>query len=84
MNTESETSRSDEKKTHDLRQEFSDLPFDRKLATLLQLETVTLTEAFDKVANASASLGRKIFDSVLSEEPIKCDQNTAHEKEKPA
>jgi len=39
MNTESETSRSAEEKTRDLRQEFSELPFDRKIATLMQLET---------------------------------------------
>jgi len=28
----------------------------------MQLETVAMTEAFDKIANASASLGKKIFD----------------------
>jgi hypothetical protein len=84
MNTESETSRSAKKKTHDLREEFSELPFDRKIATLMQLETVTLTEAFDKIANASAALGKKIFDSVLSEDPAKCGPSTPPEKEKPA
>jgi hypothetical protein len=82
MNTESETSRSAEEKTRDLRQEFSELPFDRKIATLMQLETVAITEAFDKIANASASLGRKIFDSV-AEDPAKCGQSTPPEKEKP-
>jgi hypothetical protein len=84
MNTEAETSRSAEEKTRDLRQEFSELPFDRKIATLMQLETVAVTEAFDKIVNASASLGRKIFDSVLSEDPAKCEQRTPPEKEKPA
>ena len=56
MKTESETSHAAEEKTRDLRQEFSDLPFDRKVATLMQLEVVAMTEAFDKIANASASL----------------------------
>jgi hypothetical protein len=84
MNTESETSRTAEEKTRDLRQEFNELPFDRKIATLMQLETVAMTEAFDKIVNASASLGRKIFDSVLSDDPAKCDQRTPPEKEKPA
>jgi hypothetical protein len=83
MNTESETSRSAEEKTRDLRQEFSELPFDRKIATLMQLETVAMTEAFNKIANASASLGKKIFDSVLAEDPAKCGESTPPEKEKP-
>ena len=83
MNSESETSRSAEEKTRDLRQEFSELPFDRKIATLMQLETVAMTEAFNKIANASASLGKKIFDSVLAEDPAKCGQSTPPEKEKP-
>lgn len=83
MNTESETSRSAEEKTRDLRQEFSELPFDRKIATLMQLETAAMTEAFDKIANASASLGKKIFDSVMAEDPAKCGQSTPPEKEKP-
>jgi hypothetical protein len=82
MNTESETSRSDEGTTRDLRQEFSELPFERKIATLMQLETVTMTEAFDKLTAASAALGKKIFDSVLSDDPAKSDQRTAPEKEK--
>jgi len=84
MNAQSETPHSAEEKTRNLRREFTELPFDRKIATLMQLETVALTEAFDKIANASASLGRKIFDSVLSEDPAKCDQRTPPEKEKPA
>jgi hypothetical protein len=48
----------------------------------MQLETVTMTEAFDKLTAASAALGKKIFDSVLSDDPAKSDQRTAPEKEK--
>jgi len=83
MNTESETSRTAEEKTRDLRQEFSELPFERKIATLMQLETVAATEAFDKIAKATAALGKKIFDNVMSDDPVQPDERTAPEKEKP-
>jgi hypothetical protein len=83
MNTESETSRTAEEKTRNLRQEFSELPFDRKIATLMQLETVAATEAFDKIAKASAALGKKIFDSVMSDDPAQSDERNPPEKERP-
>ena len=76
---ESERSRSAEEKTRDLRKEFSELPFDRKIATLMQLETIAVTQAFDKITDASVSLGKKIFDSVMPNEPTKTNQS---EKEK--
>src|SRR6267143_2405985 len=71
---QSERARTAEEKTRDLRQEFSELPFERKIATLMQLETVAVTEAFDKIADASASLGKKIFDSVMADTSPKADQ----------
>jgi ferredoxin len=80
----SERTRTSEEKTRDLRQEFSELPFDRKIATLMQLETVAVTEAFDKIADASASLGKKIFDRVMADAPAKAEQPGAPEKEKTA
>ena len=83
MNTESETSRTAEEKTRNLREEFSELPFDRKIATLMQLETVAATEAFDKIAKATAALGKKIFDNVMSDDPAPSDERAAPEKEKP-
>jgi hypothetical protein len=83
MNTESETSRTAEEKTRNLRQEFSELPFDRKIATLMQLETVAATEAFDKIGKATAALGKKIFDNVMSDDPAPCDEPTPPEKGKP-
>jgi hypothetical protein len=83
MNTESETSRTAEEKTRDLRQEFSELPFDRKIATLMQLETVAATEAFDKIAKATAALGKKIFDNVMCDDPAPSDQRTPPEEGKP-
>jgi ferredoxin len=74
--------RSSAEKTRDLRQEFSELPFDRKIATLMQLETVAVTEAFDKITDASISLGKKIFDSVMPEASAKTTEGGAAEKEK--
>ena len=50
-----------EKKATDLRKEFSDLPLDRKFATLADLEVITATEAIDKFADLSISFGKKLF-----------------------
>jgi ferredoxin len=79
---QTERTRTAEEKTRDLRQEFSELPFERKIATLMQLETVAVTEAFDKIADASASLGKKIFDSVMADASAKADQPGPAEKGK--
>ena len=79
---ESERARSAEEKTRDLREEFSELPFERKIATLMQLETVAVTQAFDKITDASVSLGKKIFDSVMPTDQAKTTQSGAPEKEK--
>jgi uncharacterized 2Fe-2S/4Fe-4S cluster protein (DUF4445 family) len=79
---QAERTRTAEEKARDLRQEFSELPFDRKLATLMQLETVAVTEAFDKITDASVSLGKKIFDSVMADASAKADQPGAADKGK--
>ncbi len=79
---QSERSRAAEEKTRELRQEFSELPFDRKIATLMQLETIAVTQAFDKIADLSASLGKKIFDSVMPDASAKADEPGTAEKGK--
>jgi len=79
---QSERTRTAEEKTRDLRQEFSELPFERKIATLMQLETVAVTEAFDKITDASVSLGKKIFDSVMPDASAKANQPGGAEKGK--
>jgi ferredoxin len=79
---QTERTRTAEEKTRDLRQEFSELPFDRKIATLMQLETIAVTQAFDKIADASVSLGKKIFDSVLTDNPAPENQRGAPENKK--
>jgi uncharacterized 2Fe-2S/4Fe-4S cluster protein (DUF4445 family) len=78
---QSERTRPAEEKTRDLRREFSELPFDRKIATLMQLETDAATEAFEKITDASISFGKKIFDSFLASDAAKTDKG-APEKEK--
>lgn len=78
----SERARTTGEKTRDLRREFSELPFDRKIATLMQLETVAVTEAFDKFTDLSISFGKKIFDSVMPEAAAKPGPGGATEKEK--
>lgn len=62
---QTERSRTAEEKTRDLKREFRELPFERKIATLLQLETIAVTEAFDAITDASVSFGKKVFDSVM-------------------
>ena len=54
-----------EKKATDLRKEFSDLPLDRKFATLADLEVITATEAIDKFADLSISFGKKLFEGIF-------------------
>jgi len=81
---ETERPRTSDERTRDLKKEFTELPFDRKLATLMQLETIAVTQAFDKLTNASVSLGKKIFDSVLPNQNAADDQRGAPEKEKRA
>jgi ferredoxin len=79
---ESDRARTAEEKTRDLRREFSDLPFERKLATLMQLETIAATEAYNKIADVTVSLGKKIFDSVMTDDAGQGNKGAAPEKEK--
>lgn len=76
-----ERARTAEEKTADLRKEFSELPFERKMATLIQLETIAMTQALDTITDRSVAFGKKIFDSVLpnSERP-KPDQDQPEDK----
>jgi ferredoxin len=72
---ETERPRSSKEKTRDLKKEFSELPFERKMATLIQLETIAMTQALDTIADRSMTLGKKIFEIVLPEsDHAKADQ----------
>lgn len=79
---QADRTRTAEEKTRDLRQEFKELPFDRKIATLMQLETIAVSQAFDKIADVSVSLGKKIFDSVTVDNPAPANQPGASENKK--
>jgi ferredoxin len=81
---QSERARTSHEKAHDLKQEFSALPFDRKIATLMQLEGIAATEVFNKITDASVSLGKKILDSVLPDDAAKSADSGAPKKEKAA
>jgi hypothetical protein len=45
----------------DVRKEFGQLPLKRKLATLVELEAVTLIQALDAVINVPIMLGEKVM-----------------------
>ncbi len=57
----------EEKQTeaNDMRATFSQLPLDKKLVTLIQLEALIMSEAFDTVVDKSLSFGGKLM-NVLS------------------
>ena len=63
---QTERARTAEEKTADLRKEFSELPFERKMSTLIQLETIAMSQALETIADRSVAFGKIIFDSVLS------------------
>jgi ferredoxin len=76
-----ERARTAEEKSADLRKEFSELPFERKMATLIQLETIAMSQALDTIADRSVALGKMIFDSVLpdSDRPKHDQEQTSRE-----
>lgn len=45
-----------------LRKEFRDLPLDRKLATLVELEAVTAFQTLNAIANVPSLIGEKVLD----------------------
>jgi 2Fe-2S ferredoxin len=73
--TSTQRTRNAEEKTADLRREFSELPFERKVATLVQLEAIAMSQAFDTIADRSVAFGKMIFDSV--------SEGTKHTQEQP-
>lgn len=75
---QTESARTAEEKTADLRKEFSELPFERKMATLIQLETIAMSQALDTIADRSMAFGKMIFDSVLPN-----NESTKHDQDQP-
>ncbi len=50
----------------ELLKKFGTLPLSKKLATLMQLEAVTMSEAFDAAIEKPLAFGSKTFDSLMS------------------
>jgi ferredoxin len=49
----------------ELRKKFGALPLGKKLATLVQLEAITMSEAFDSAIEKPLAFGSKTFDAIL-------------------
>jgi ferredoxin len=52
--------------TSELRKEFGALPLSKKLATLMQLEAITMSEAFDSAIEKPLAFGARTMDAILS------------------
>jgi uncharacterized 2Fe-2S/4Fe-4S cluster protein (DUF4445 family) len=50
----------------DLRKKFGALPLTKKLATLVQLEAITMSEAFDSAIDKPLAFGAKTFDAIVN------------------
>ena len=50
----------------EFRTKFSALPLNKKIATLLQLEAITMSEAFDSAIEKPLAFGAKTFDAIAS------------------
>jgi len=49
----------------ELTKRFGALPLKKKLATLVQLEAITMSEAFDSAIEKPLAFGSKTFDAIL-------------------
>lgn len=50
----------------DLRKKFGALPLAKKLATLVQLEAITMSEAFDSAIEKPLAFGSRTFDAIVN------------------
>jgi ferredoxin len=77
--TEEEEKEKERKKVDDFRKEFDEMPLEKKIATLLELETVALGETFSFVVNSPWKVFDKIFD-VLAEFGLKMEKGDKEAK----
>lgn len=49
----------------ELRRDFGSLPLNQKIATLLQLEAITMSEAFDSAIEKPLAFGAKTMDALI-------------------
>jgi len=61
-------------KSRKLRNEFKDLPIEDKIATLVELEIMTVAAAFESLGECSISFGKKILETAFP------NANRANEK----
>jgi uncharacterized 2Fe-2S/4Fe-4S cluster protein (DUF4445 family) len=50
----------------DVRKKFGALPLGKKIATLMQLEAITVSEAFDSAIEKPLAFGSKTFDAIMN------------------
>jgi ferredoxin len=50
----------------ELRRKFGELPLNKKIATLMQFEAITASEAFDAAIEKPLAFGSKAFDSIVN------------------
>jgi len=58
----------------DLTKKFGTLPLGKKLATLMQLEAITMSEAFDSAIEKPLAFGSKTFDTILGKAKAKASR----------
>ena len=58
----------------DLKKKFGALPLKKKLATLVQFEAITMSEALDSAIEKPLAFGSKTFDAVLNRKRARSEQ----------
>lgn len=58
----------------ELKKRFGALPLGKKLATLMQLEAITMSEAFDSAIEKPLAFGSKTFDAFLNKKRARGEQ----------
>jgi len=59
---EQDASEKQQRQVSDFRKDFGELPLDKKLVTLVQLEALTMSQAMDAIAAKTLSAGGKVID----------------------
>lgn len=81
MNPEKAKTEKESSDTEGMRKKFGELTLDKKIATLMQLEAVTMAEAFNAAFEKPLALGEKLFDRFYSK--AKVAEKKARSKQRP-
>ena len=60
----------------EVKREFASLPLTQKIATLMQLEAITMSEAFDSAIEKPLAFGARTMDAFMNRARAKNDKNT--------